>query len=214
MTFDAYYRLTGNVLPAIEAFTREKWDVPDYSLAMEAEFREDAQLFAQKISRAEVLPVHGLSQTPRFSVAATRLDVVGVRRRIFRVQTRRNRRWNGIDLRLLRAARRLQGRVGGVSDDSADRQYVRAHPRHFRQLSDYTLCASLDPKRGWYFHPHDPVIGKSSVQDRVWKFDFPSYMRSEVLKSLDQYGLNAFSLFDNKEALLETMWLREHGFHD
>ena len=46
MTFDAYYRLTGNVLPAIEAFTREKWDVPDYSLAMEAEFREDAQLFS------------------------------------------------------------------------------------------------------------------------------------------------------------------------
>jgi hypothetical protein len=43
----------------------------------------------------------------------------------------------------------------------------------------------------------------------VWKFDLPSTDRIPILKSLDQYNLNAFSLFDSEEALLETMWLRE-----
>jgi hypothetical protein len=46
-------------------------------------------------------------------------------------------------------------------------------------------------------------------QDYVWKFDLPSTERTAILKSLDQYNLNAFSLFDSPETLLETMWLRE-----
>lgn len=32
------------------------------------------------------------------------------------------------------------------------------------------------------------------------------------MKSLDQYNLNAFSLFDSQETLLETVWLREQVF--
>jgi len=32
----------------------------------------------------------------------------------------------------------------------------------------------------------------------------------EVLRMLDDYNLNAFSLFDSEETLLETMWFREH----
>lgn len=43
----------------------------------------------------------------------------------------------------------------------------------------------------------------------MWKFDLPSAQRISILKSLDQYNLNAFSLFDSQETLLETMWLRE-----
>jgi hypothetical protein len=45
----------------------------------------------------------------------------------------------------------------------------------------------------------------------VWKFDLPSTERTAILKLLDQYNLNAFSLFDSHETLLETMWLREQA---
>jgi hypothetical protein len=62
---------------------------------------------------------------------------------------------------------------------------------------------------GWRFHPHDPVFWSRGKQDYVWKFDLPSTERTVILKSLDQYNLNAFSLFDSHETLLETMWLRE-----
>jgi len=89
-------------------------------------------------------------------------------------------------------------------------KYVRTHARHFRQQSDYTICAAFDENfGGWRFHPHDKVFWNRSKQDYVWKFDLPSTERIEILKSLDQYNLNAFSLFDSQETLLETMWLRE-----
>jgi len=46
-------------------------------------------------------------------------------------------------------------------------------------------------------------------QDALWKFNIPSTERIKVLKLLDEYTLNAFSLFDSDESLLETMWIRE-----
>jgi hypothetical protein len=91
-------------------------------------------------------------------------------------------------------------------------KYVRTHARHFRQQSDYTICAAFDEKGpGWRFHPHDPVFWSRGKQDFVWKFDLPAAQRIAILKSLDQYNLNAFSLFDSQETLLETMWMREQA---
>ena len=89
-------------------------------------------------------------------------------------------------------------------------KYVRTHPRHFRQQSDYTICAAFDEQfAGWRFYRHDPVFSSRGKQDYLWKFDLPSTERIAILKSLDQYNLNAFSLLDSQETLLETMWLRE-----
>jgi hypothetical protein len=47
-------------------------------------------------------------------------------------------------------------------------------------------------------------------QDFLWKFDLPSSERTKVLGVLNDYNLNAFSLFGSEESLLETMWLREY----
>jgi hypothetical protein len=44
----------------------------------------------------------------------------------------------------------------------------------------------------------------------LWKFDLPSSEREKILGVLNDYNLNAFSLFGSEESLLETMWLREH----
>lgn len=88
--------------------------------------------------------------------------------------------------------------------------YVRSHRRHFRQQSDYTICGSLDPNYGWRFDSHQHVVEhRRPKQDYLWKLDLPSSMRVDVLRQLNDYNLNAFSLFDSEEALLETMWLKE-----
>jgi hypothetical protein len=105
----------------------------------------------------------------------------------------------------------MKSGAGGEPAMRAIGRYVRTHPRHFRQQSDYTICAAFDADfAGWRFHPHDTVFWNRGKQDYVWKFDLPSTERVAILKSLDQYNLNAFSLFDSEETLLETMWLREH----
>lgn len=88
--------------------------------------------------------------------------------------------------------------------------YVRSHPRHFRQQSDYTICGAFDKILGWKYHPHENVLGsRGDKQDVLWKFNLPSSESSKVLHTMDEYNLNAFSLFDSEETLLETMWFRE-----
>jgi len=52
-------------------------------------------------------------------------------------------------------------------------------------------------------------IRDDRIQDRLWKFNLPSTERLRVLKVLDEYNLNAISLFGSEESLMETMALRE-----
>jgi hypothetical protein len=102
---------------------------------------------------------------------------------------------------------------GGTPSEPTIRQigpYVRSHSRHFRQQSDYTICGSLDSDYGCRFDSHQQVFDRGRPgQDVLWRFDILSEERVKVLRLLNDHNLNAFSLFDSEEALLETMWLRE-----
>lgn len=61
----------------------------------------------------------------------------------------------------------------------------------------------------WRFVPHETVFGRNNPeQDVLWKFSIPWTARVKVLKSLDDHNVNAFSLFESDEALLETIALR------
>ncbi len=86
---------------------------------------------------------------------------------------------------------------------------VEAHKRHFRQQSRYTVCVQRDKDTGWRFAPHQNVfdLGRED-QDLLWKFVIPSGERIKALKKLERYNLNAFSLFDTEESLLETLGIR------
>ncbi len=87
--------------------------------------------------------------------------------------------------------------------------YVRSHSRHFLQQSEYTIGAKFRDNKWWYA-PHEEIFATSStVQDKLWKFTIPATNRYMVLKSLDTYNLNEFSLFQSEEALLKTIAVRE-----
>ena len=49
-------------------------------------------------------------------------------------------------------------------------------------------------------------------QDFLWKFTLPSSEREKVLKLLDSQNLNAFSLFNSEESLMETLSFRSLEF--
>ena len=92
--------------------------------------------------------------------------------------------------------------------------YVRSHPRHFRQQSEYTICESLDAGFGWQYDSRQAVFDQGHpTQDLLWRFDIPVEERRNVLRELDSFNLNAYSLFDSEEPLLETMWLREQDLN-
>jgi hypothetical protein len=68
----------------------------------------------------------------------------------------------------------------------------------------------LDSDYGCRFDSHQQVFDRGRPgQDVLWRFDILSEERVKVLRLLNDHNLNAFSLFDSEEALLETMWLRE-----
>ena len=91
--------------------------------------------------------------------------------------------------------------------------YVKAHPRHFLQQAEYTIGVEFDAE--WKYTPHERAFGKDSVHpDALWKFDLPASERVRVLKLLDVYNLNEFSLFDSIESMLGTLALRELSFRD
>ena len=91
--------------------------------------------------------------------------------------------------------------------------YVQTHRRHFLQQSTYTICLTYKNDSGWSFAPHEGVFAHDNPhQDVLWKFNIPSTERVKVLKVLDAYNLNAFSLFESEESLMETMAIRRLDF--
>jgi hypothetical protein len=49
-------------------------------------------------------------------------------------------------------------------------------------------------------------------QAMLWKFEIPGAERLKVLRRLEEYNLNACSLFGTEESLLETLAIRAMAF--
>jgi hypothetical protein len=72
------------------------------------------------------------------------------------------------------------------------------------------LCGIFDNE--WRFAKHEDVfVNINPNQDVLWRLNIPWTQRLKVLKLLDSYNLNAFSLFGSEESLMETLAFREFG---
>lgn len=87
--------------------------------------------------------------------------------------------------------------------------YVRSHRRHFQQQSQYTVCTMHRDGEHSYARHADAFEENKEDQDELWKFNIPASERHKVLKRLEQYNINAFSLFGSEESLMETLAFRE-----
>jgi len=87
--------------------------------------------------------------------------------------------------------------------------HVRSHRRHFQQQCQYTVC-TINKGSDLSYARHGEAFAKNDEdQDELLKFNIPLSERRKVLKRLDQYNINAFSLFGSEESLMETISLRE-----
>ena len=85
---------------------------------------------------------------------------------------------------------------------------VKTHRRHVLQQSEYTICLSFHEE--WRFESYDSLFEDGPRQQAFcWKFTIPVTERPKVLALLDEYNLNAFSLFGSEESLMTALASRE-----
>ncbi|WP_175992328.1 FRG domain-containing protein [Burkholderia vietnamiensis] len=108
-----------------------------------------------------------------------------------------------------------KGKIGSVGSPaiSALGPIVRTHRRHFIQQAEYTICAAF-LGNDWMFTPHESAIGREAGQDVLLKFIVPARERVTALRKLDQFNLNAWSIYGSEEGLMQTMAMREFEFSD
>jgi hypothetical protein len=86
---------------------------------------------------------------------------------------------------------------------------VRSHRRHFQQQSEYTVCHIFRGGKHCYASHQDVFARNDADQDELWKFNIPTSERAKILKRLEQYNINAFSLVGSEDSLMETLSVRE-----
>lgn len=87
--------------------------------------------------------------------------------------------------------------------------YARSHKRHFLQQCDYTICTRHDGTRLQYANHDDAFALDHDDQDILWKITAPASIATEALAELDSMNINALSLFDSEDGLIDTMAFRQ-----
>jgi hypothetical protein len=85
---------------------------------------------------------------------------------------------------------------------------VRSDPRHFLQQGEYTMAMQFIDNE-WTFASHSSVFQNAPVtNDYLTKITLPASAREEFLRNLNLFNINAYSLFQSEEALMETVAYR------
>lgn len=91
--------------------------------------------------------------------------------------------------------------------------HIRSDERHFLQQCEYTVC--VERQDGYpVYSEHESIFSatgnKMHPQDKLWKITIPASERITVLKALEAYNINAYSLFRSADSLIEAEFLKQY----
>jgi FRG domain len=99
---------------------------------------------------------------------------------------------------------------GGDPMISVQGPYVSTHSRHFAQKAWYTVATEWSYERQEHsFCPHaDVFCVPDRTQDVLIKITIPIVQRSHILRDLNDYNINHFTLFQSEDSLVKALAMR------
>jgi hypothetical protein len=111
------------------------------------------------------------------------------------------------------------GSKGNMAGDAVITQhgpYVTTDKRHFAQKAWYTTCTKYNgQERRDYFCPHDEAFAREDpTQDLLIKITLPATDRRAALRSLNDFNINHFTLFQSEDSLVHAIASRVFDIND
>ena len=84
--------------------------------------------------------------------------------------------------------------------------FIKSHERHFLQQCEYTFCIKKEEEsQKKFFVSHQEALSRKRYNQKyIWKFNIRASEKKKVLRILDSVNINAFSLFQSVESLMAT----------
>ena len=207
MPFTDYYHVISRIQPQIETLTEREWPIPDYPEVEKSTREYDAfslQLWSGRCPGYAYMAYLRHHAFPSPLLDWTRSPYVAG---YFAFSKAGMNSTNRVSIYVFSEIRnKLSGNKMPVLYRYGP--YVRTHRRHVLQQSEYTLCLGFESE--WRFEEYDTVFDRGLHQQAACvKFTIPAAERPKVLRLLDAYNLNAFSLFGSEESMMETLAIRE-----
>ena len=93
---------------------------------------------------------------------------------------------------------------------------ITTHKRHFMQKACYTVALKWSEERQAHiFCSHHEIFDKHNPnQDILIKITLPTSEKKSVLKDLDDYNINHFTLFQSEDALVKWLGIKDFDYKD
>lgn len=210
LSFVEYYRRIIKIRPEIESFTDRKWRLPKYIEVLRDVREYDA--FSLKLTAGRLPAYAYMAYLRHHGFPSPLLDWTRSSH-VAAFFAFRKAIWGSVGTQKKASIFVLAPEPfnsGGNRMPMVTRlgPYVRTHRRHFLQQSEYTVCTIF--KTDWRFAQYADVFNYRNAHQGVFqKFNIPLTEGPKVLRLLDEYNLNASSVFSSEEGLMETLAMRE-----
>jgi hypothetical protein len=203
LTVKNYYDLIKRILPKIEAYTGQKWDLPDYqdfykSLKDTPAYSNNSSFFYLTYLRHFGFPSPLLDWTfsPYIAAYFAFKNVSGAAKKvaIYRYCASDNLSLSPSDNVNIFPIFVNQNKI----------------KRHELQQSIYTICLKETNDQLCFINHEDPLVNPEDRATYIQKLILPVGERLIALQNLRTYNINSFSLFGTEESLLESLFLQQY----